>query len=206
MQLHTHTLRPHLAHLSSHLCVCGGVYVWACFKFFKFPPPASERRGVVWACLNFWIFFACASERGKGRLCGCAWMFDFFVCVPKSEGGPFVWACFNRNLKIKPDVWAVWMALLRGAPPGSVLWLRYVIYLSIYLSYLSIYIICIHIHMYTCMYVYICGWRCCDARPLPPSSGSGMLYILYIYIHTYVYIYMYVCRYVCMYVYIYIYI
>jgi len=37
--------------------------------------------------------------------------------------GSFVWACFNRNLKIKPDIWKVWMQLLRDHPE-SVLWLR----------------------------------------------------------------------------------
>jgi len=38
-------------------------------------------------------------------------------------GGAFIYACFNRNLKIKPDVWEVWMQVLRDNP-GSVLWLR----------------------------------------------------------------------------------
>ena len=40
-----------------------------------------------------------------------------------NTSGAFVWACFNRNLKIKPDIWKVWMRLLRKNP-SSVLWLR----------------------------------------------------------------------------------
>ncbi|EKX49420.1 hypothetical protein GUITHDRAFT_67997 [Guillardia theta CCMP2712] len=35
----------------------------------------------------------------------------------------FIFACFNRNLKIKPDVFEVWMKVLK-AVPRSVLWLR----------------------------------------------------------------------------------
>jgi hypothetical protein len=42
---------------------------------------------------------------------------------PGRARGQFVWACFNRNLKIKPGVWRLWMQLLREYD-GSVLWLR----------------------------------------------------------------------------------
>ena len=43
--------------------------------------------------------------------------------LPAEASRAFVLACFNRNLKIKPDVWAVWMKLLQ-VRQRSVLWLR----------------------------------------------------------------------------------
>ena len=62
---------------------------------------------------------------------GCYQPNDSLRSAPPCESGRaeaglpelgFVYCCFNNNYKITPDVFAVWMSLLRQVP-GSVLWL-----------------------------------------------------------------------------------
>lgn len=41
-----------------------------------------------------------------------------------SGGQGVLLACFNRNLKIKPDVFEAWLEVLKASPAGTILWLR----------------------------------------------------------------------------------